>query len=337
MQSARHLRTDRCWRWASRSRLSRSPALASRWRGNPPPPIHHARVEVLRDGVLDAEEVTTRPDIALGYSRGGPPCPARLPRCERGALPAIFYAGLDRSREFRSLGLRAHRRRRAGAVSPGRSHQPGLRRRRGGRAVLGGAGEGAAGWGCRSGARGGRGRQLRLPRAPAVMGLELAHEAPSSRGGSGVRCRPGRSRRRQRWSAWATAAGVFVLGLAAYAAGRSGLPLCRPHSLWQYHGAGDLLLLLPVMGRPGHGAGLAWFGSNGFELCVATSAWRMCTAHPWSAALMVSSNSRRFSPHRNQAHAAGNDVIRVPCATRRPPDRTPARATPTTLRSSTTN
>jgi hypothetical protein len=46
---------------------------------------------------------------------------------------------------------------------------------------------------------------------------------------------------RQRRSAWATAAGIFALGLAAYAAGRSGSPLCRPDSLWQYHGAWHVL------------------------------------------------------------------------------------------------
>jgi hypothetical protein len=51
----------------------------------------------------------------------------------------------------------------------------------------------------------------------------------------------GLARHRQRWSAWATAAGVFALGLAAYAAGRSGSPLCRPDSLWQYHGAWHVL------------------------------------------------------------------------------------------------
>ncbi|HET7666436.1 MAG TPA: hypothetical protein VFK56_10260 [Mycobacterium sp.] len=49
--------------------------------------------------------------------------------------------------------------------------------------------------------------------------------------------------RRLRWrSAWAAAAaGVFALGLAAYAAGRTGSPLCRPDSLWQYHGAWHVL------------------------------------------------------------------------------------------------
>jgi hypothetical protein len=49
------------------------------------------------------------------------------------------------------------------------------------------------------------------------------------------------SARRQRWSAWMAPAGVFALGLAAYAAGRSGSPLCRPESLWQYHGAWHVL------------------------------------------------------------------------------------------------
>src|SRR6516165_1234221 len=49
------------------------------------------------------------------------------------------------------------------------------------------------------------------------------------------------SARRQRWSTWAAAAGVFALGLAAYPAGRSGSQLCRPDSLWQYHGAWHVL------------------------------------------------------------------------------------------------
>ena len=49
------------------------------------------------------------------------------------------------------------------------------------------------------------------------------------------------SARRQRWSAWVAPAAVFALGLAAYAAGRTGSPLCRPDSLWQYHGAWHVL------------------------------------------------------------------------------------------------
>ena len=40
---------------------------------------------------------------------------------------------------------------------------------------------------------------------------------------------------------WMTAAGIFALALLAYAAGRSGSPVCRPDSLWQYHGAWHVL------------------------------------------------------------------------------------------------
>ncbi|WP_286149466.1 hypothetical protein [Mycobacterium sp. IS-1496] len=50
-----------------------------------------------------------------------------------------------------------------------------------------------------------------------------------------------RSRGRHWRSVWAPAAAIFALGLAAYAAGRSGSPLCRPDSLWQYHGAWHVL------------------------------------------------------------------------------------------------
>lgn len=46
--------------------------------------------------------------------------------------------------------------------------------------------------------------------------------------------------RRQR-RVWLTAAGIFALGVIAYAAGHSGSPLCRPESLWQYHGAWHIL------------------------------------------------------------------------------------------------
>ncbi|EID16516.1 hypothetical protein MXEN_04019 [Mycobacterium xenopi RIVM700367] len=51
----------------------------------------------------------------------------------------------------------------------------------------------------------------------------------------------GLARSRRRWSTWMAPAGVFALGLAAYAAGRSGSPLCRPDSLWQFHGAWHVL------------------------------------------------------------------------------------------------
>jgi hypothetical protein len=52
------------------------------------------------------------------------------------------------------------------------------------------------------------------------------------------------SARQRRWSAWVAPAGVFALALAAYAAGRTGSPLCRPDSLWQYHGAWHVLAAL---------------------------------------------------------------------------------------------
>lgn len=50
-----------------------------------------------------------------------------------------------------------------------------------------------------------------------------------------------RSGRRREWSRWGTPAVIFALGLAVYAAGRSGSPLCRPDSLWQFHGAWHIL------------------------------------------------------------------------------------------------
>jgi hypothetical protein len=50
-----------------------------------------------------------------------------------------------------------------------------------------------------------------------------------------------RSWRSQKRSVWAVATGLFALGLVAYAAGRSGSPLCRPDSIWQFHGAWHVL------------------------------------------------------------------------------------------------
>ncbi|WP_102144295.1 hypothetical protein [Mycobacterium hubeiense] len=47
--------------------------------------------------------------------------------------------------------------------------------------------------------------------------------------------------RRGEWSTWLAPAGIMALALIAYAAGRSGSPLCRPDSLWQYHGAWHVL------------------------------------------------------------------------------------------------
>lgn len=43
------------------------------------------------------------------------------------------------------------------------------------------------------------------------------------------------------WRVWTVAAGIFALALVAYGAGRTGSPLCRPDSWWQYHGAWHVL------------------------------------------------------------------------------------------------
>ncbi|HET6734963.1 hypothetical protein [Mycobacterium sp.] len=76
---------------------------------------------------------------------------------------------------------------------------------------------------------------------PQPSWAELAHDLPIV--ALGVVCVAGLvlSWRRKRLSVWAAPAGVFALALAAYAAGRSGSPLCRPDSLWQYHGAWHVL------------------------------------------------------------------------------------------------
>ena len=76
---------------------------------------------------------------------------------------------------------------------------------------------------------------------PQPSWAKLAHDWPIVAAGAVYAAGLARSGRQQRWSAWAAPAGVFALGLAAYAAGRSGSPLCRPDSLWQYHGAWHVL------------------------------------------------------------------------------------------------
>jgi hypothetical protein len=76
---------------------------------------------------------------------------------------------------------------------------------------------------------------------PQPSWAELAHDWPIVAVGAVYFAGLAQSVRRQQWSAWATPAGVFALGLAAYAAGRSGSPLCRPDSLWQYHGVSHVL------------------------------------------------------------------------------------------------
>jgi hypothetical protein len=76
---------------------------------------------------------------------------------------------------------------------------------------------------------------------PQPSWAERAHDWPIIAAGAILAVGLVRSGRRQRWEAWAAAAGLFALGLTAYAAGRSGSPLCRPDSLWQYHGAWHVL------------------------------------------------------------------------------------------------
>ena len=76
---------------------------------------------------------------------------------------------------------------------------------------------------------------------PQPSWAQLAHDRPIGAAAAGYAGGLARGGRRQRWSAGAAPAGIFALGLAAYAAGRSGSPLCRPDSLWQFHGAWHVL------------------------------------------------------------------------------------------------
>jgi hypothetical protein len=76
---------------------------------------------------------------------------------------------------------------------------------------------------------------------PQPSWAKFAHDWPIVATGAVYAAGLARSGRRHRWSAWATPSGVLALGLAAYAAGRSGSPLCQPDSLWQYHGAWHVL------------------------------------------------------------------------------------------------
>jgi predicted membrane channel-forming protein YqfA (hemolysin III family) len=46
---------------------------------------------------------------------------------------------------------------------------------------------------------------------------------------------------RSRPRVWMAAGAILVIALIVYVAGRSGSPLCRPDSLWQYHGAWHVL------------------------------------------------------------------------------------------------
>jgi len=75
---------------------------------------------------------------------------------------------------------------------------------------------------------------------PQPSWAETAHNWPILAAGAVYSAGVVRTARRRR-AFWMTSAGIFVVGLVAYAAGRSGSPLCRPDSLWQYHGAWHVL------------------------------------------------------------------------------------------------
>lgn len=51
----------------------------------------------------------------------------------------------------------------------------------------------------------------------------------------------GLARTARRRRVWLAAGAILVIALIAYAAGRSGSPLCRPDSWWQYHGVWHVL------------------------------------------------------------------------------------------------
>jgi hypothetical protein len=190
------------------------------------------------EGASDAEDVTTRPPIALGYTRNGPPRPARL-RAAAGALRWIAMQVLTAPASFGHSDCE----RIVGATLA----QPVL-------AVTSlayvAAGIAVLCWAMRltaplAGAAGvalvAVGAGSLAYHGPQPSWAELAHDWPIVVAGAVYAAGLARSGRRQWRSVWAAAAGVFALGLAAYAAGRSGSPLCRPDSLWQYHGAWHVL------------------------------------------------------------------------------------------------
>ena len=105
---------------------------------------------------------------------------------------------------------------------------------------------------------------------------DLAHDWPIVAAGAVYAAGLARSARRQRRSAWMTAAGIFALGLAAYVAGTSGSPLCRPTACW----AVPRRLARPIchrrrMGRSSH-EGLP---------CRRASTSARCSRRPMTAAL----------------------------------------------------
>jgi len=84
---------------------------------------------------------------------------------------------------------------------------------------------------------------------PQPSWAELAHDWPIVAAGAVYAA--GLARSRQRRSAWATAAGVFALGLAAYAAGRSGSPCAGPTACGNTTAPGTSSLRSPPDGPPG--------------------------------------------------------------------------------------
>jgi len=78
----------------------------------------------------------------------------------------------------------------------------------------------------------------------------------------------GLARTARRRRVWLAAGAILVMALIAYAAGRSGLPLCRPDSRWQYHGAWHVLSAAAAgcaalaMGRRREGAVVTHVGAD---------------------------------------------------------------------------
>lgn len=94
-----------------------------------------------------------------------------------------------------------------------------------------------------------------------------AHDWPIA--ALGVVCVAGLVRSvRSQWRLWMIAAGILAMALLAYAAGRSGSPLCRPDSLWQFHGAWHVFTAAAAgcaavaMGRRREGASATHVGAD---------------------------------------------------------------------------
>jgi hypothetical protein len=68
-----------------------------------------------------------------------------------------------------------------------------------------------------------------------------AHDAPIFALGAVFLAGLGSSLRRRDWSGWARPGGIFAVAVAAWVAGRTDSPRCRPDSLWQFHGAWHLI------------------------------------------------------------------------------------------------